>query len=1245
MSARPVRAKKANTRLAAYQVDPISGVPPPNQSEVGDQADLVLPILPAPLAVPSAPELCAGGGLGHMARRGGGGQDCRGGRGRAGGRRNPFLSLPARPPGVATPRRPSRLAFTPASLGLSQNPPQVPSLPTSPPSQSTPTPTRPSDQSSVSSPFLVLSQSPEAGQHVTTSPITPPTPSLLPNIPPLHQPHGSNVQQGGAGNGGGGHEGVRGEVEADPMQLPFLSSPSQRQVRQLGEEDDDPDWGRLVERPVLREEMTAVGGEGERDLLGGGEGDVSAVGGVESIVGGGLRDLPGGGDEDVTAAVETDIPPTVPASQELLVNIYDLPPYHIVHRTHIPTITHIPKGARVDWTRLLTNVCSRVASNPSNLANHILLSMLARVILPAGKTPPHPGNTTQAAKIKERIRRWKIGEFRSLWDEAIATQKAPSRRGRKKQQQDEVSQETRNAVRSSRLVKDGQYSRAAQALTSAGLAQKSRTTMATMQALHPQGPLVQPSDAELTIPSMRFSGEQVAKGIKTFKAGSAPGPSGLRAEHLKIATFKVPTNLTAKAIEAITKLVNVLAAGNLPEYAAPYFTGARLFAGNKKCGGVRPIAVGDIIRRLVSKCFSWALAEKAAGLLAPFQLGVGVRGGCEALVHTVRAIMEDLDTQLDNSNVLQVDIINAFNTADRATAFRDVREHFPEVARWLEATYGTQAELIWGDMVIPSCKGFHQGDPLACLFFSVVLHPIIKRIAEEVPDLLLNGWYLDDGVQVGKLADLSKVIHILLQDGPARGLILSTQATIPSHKKAKSTIWCPALDIPDMDPLDLGVPRIQEHGIILLGSPVGSHTYVKDKIQEKIQAVKDIIHHLPLLQDPHSEFVLLRSCFSLPKTMFLLRTTQPSHQDLWATFDDLIRDSLTHILGSGLNDQQWSQAQMPVAMGGLGLRSAETHSAGAYISSVLSSEILKQGLLPHGNVDIDLVPAISLLGTKIQDQEDMSREDLVGLPQKALSYKADFHHQLTLAHSLTDIRDKARLASLGLPHTGDWLNTIPSPILGLHLRPQEFRYSVLYRLGAPIYPSIGPCSACQKPSDRYGDHALVCANAGERIARHNNLRDALFQAAASANLAPRKEEQALLPGNNAKPADVLIPHWTGGRDTALDVVVSSPLLADRVARSADTPGHTLTLAFNRKCSQSLQACEREGIVFIPISVETLGGWHKKAEDQVKRIARAQARSSGKEEDVAIKQLFQKLGVLLVKGNAAMLLNRIPTFHP
>ena len=137
-------------------------------------------------------------------------------------------------------------------------------------------------------------------------------------------------------------------------------------------------------------------------------------------------------------------------SQDYPVTLEELPPYHVVHRQHIPTITHIPKGARNAWTRLLTSVAFRVANNPSNVANHILLSMVARAILPAGKSPPHPGETTQADKIKERIRRWRAGEFRALWEEAIALQKVPARKGRRKKQQPEkVTQEARNATRSS----------------------------------------------------------------------------------------------------------------------------------------------------------------------------------------------------------------------------------------------------------------------------------------------------------------------------------------------------------------------------------------------------------------------------------------------------------------------------------------------------------------------------------------------------------------------------------------------------------------------------------------------------------------------------------------------------------------------------------------------------------------------------------------------------------------------------
>ena len=60
---------------------------------------------------------------------------------------------------------------------------------------------------------------------------------------------------------------------------------------------------------------------------------------------------------------------------------------------------------------------------------------------------------------------------------------------------------------------------------------------------------------------------------------------------------------------------------------------------------------------------------------------------------------------------------------------------------------------------------------------------------------------------------------------------------------------------------------------------------------------------------------------------------------------------------------------------------------------------------------------------------------------------------------------------------------------------------------------------------------------------------------------------------------------------------------------------------------------------IPLPVETLGGWHERTADQIRKLARAAARNSGSEEEVVVRHLFQRLGILLVKGNAALIANR------
>ena len=70
---------------------------------------------------------------------------------------------------------------------------------------------------------------------------------------------------------------------------------------------------------------------------------------------------------------------------------------------------------------------------------------------------------------------------------------------------------------------------------------------------------------------------------------------------------------------------------------------------------------------------------------------------------------------------------------------------------------------------------------------------------------------------------------------------------------------------------------------------------------------------------------------------------------------------------------------------------------------------------------------------------------------------------------------------------------------------------------------------------------MFCAYEGDRVARHEAIHDALYKATVCASLAPTKEGSFLLPGGDKRPADVLIPHWTAGQDTALEVIIVHPL--------------------------------------------------------------------------------------------------------
>ena len=88
---------------------------------------------------------------------------------------------------------------------------------------------------------------------------------------------------------------------------------------------------------------------------------------------------------------------------------------------------------------------------------------------------------------------------------------------------------------------------------------------------------------------------------------------------------------------------------------------------------------------------------------------------------------------------------------------------------------------------------------------------------------------------------------------------------------------------------------------------------------------------------------------------------------------------------------------------------------------------------------------------------------------------------------------------------------------------------------------------------------------------------------------PKKEANSLFPDTDEQPMDVLIPIWTQGKDTAIDVTVVNPLQSGMVVKVAENGGFAVEPAHNRKVARYGNRCEKEGMVFVPLAVDMLGG--------------------------------------------------------
>lgn len=154
--------------------------------------------------------------------------------------------------------------------------------------------------------------------------------------------------------------------------------------------------------------------------------------------------------------------------------------------------------------------------------------------------------------------------------------------------------------------------------------------------------------------------QTVERAILSFPAGSSGGPDRISPQIMKDLMTNGNGNSATKLLRSLVKLINLVASGGVPEVFRPYFFAANLTALLKKDGGIRPIAVGNTFRRIVSKCAGAAVKGERKDIYGTTQLGYGLRGGAEAAAHSAR-VLANSNLPLDFF-LIKVDFKNAFNS-------------------------------------------------------------------------------------------------------------------------------------------------------------------------------------------------------------------------------------------------------------------------------------------------------------------------------------------------------------------------------------------------------------------------------------------------------------------------------------------------------------------------------------------------------------------------------------------------------
>ena len=211
---------------------------------------------------------------------------------------------------------------------------------------------------------------------------------------------------------------------------------------------------------------------------------------------------------------------------------------------------------------------------------------------------------------------------------------------------------------------------------------------------------------------------------------------------------------------------------------------------------------------------------------------------------------------------------------------------------------------------------------------------------------------------------------------------------------------------------------------------------------------------------------------------------------------------------------------LPISLGGIGLRRASDLAVPAYLASISASQFLISEITLSDNIPHAHDSCI-----------DVCSSTNPSLPEKRnLHRQSDDIKSSSRFATLRPLLDQHRLASLSLakqPNSGAWMNCLPSTAIGTLLDNESFRIAIIQRLGLHIY-SPHNCR-CGSIVDRYGLHPLLYRLSAGRIPRHSALNDIVKRALSSAGFNAVHEPVGLDRGDGMRPDGMTVLPFSLGK--------------------------------------------------------------------------------------------------------------------